>query len=191
MLWILFTIVGLVAFGFFPATAAMFGVVRRLIKDEESFKIFPTFWALFRTDFLKANGFGLVFLLIAYLFFFNLYFLEANSGKLQFLFPILIFIFISGIVTFLLFFPVYAHYNLKFFQTIKQSFLIAVTSPIEVIAIGVSAGVIYFIATLFPGIIPLFPGSLFAYVTTFICMRAFARIEQRRITKRIIPSMQK
>ncbi len=180
LLWILFTFVGLVAFGLFPATVAMFGVVRKLIKDEESFKIFPTFWTLFRTDFVKANGFGLAFLSIAYFLYFDFYFLQVNSDKLQFLFFILIFILISSIVTLLIFFPVYAHFNLRFFQYFKQSYLIAITSPIEVIAIGVLGGIIYLVATIFPGIIPLFTGSVFAYGATLISFRAFARIERRQ-----------
>ncbi|MHC8517238.1 YesL family protein [Sporosarcina sp. ITBMC105] len=180
ILWIVFTLIGLVAFGIFPATSSMFVVVRKLIKEEESFKIFPAFWNAFRADFLKVNGFGLLFLTISYFFFFDFYFLQQNSGKLQFLYPILIFILISGTVTFLFFFPVYAHFNLKFFQYIKQSFLIAITSPIEVILIGATAVGIYFITTFIPGIIPLFPGSVFAYVATLISFRAFARIETRK-----------
>lgn len=180
LLWIFFTLVGLIAFGFFPATAAMFAVVRKLIRDEEKFKILPTFWTLFRADFLKTNGFGLIFLVISYCFYFNFSFLQLNSGELQFLFPVLIFILISSIITLFFFFPVYVHFNLKFFQYLKQSFLIAITSPIEVITIGALAGSIYFVTTLFPGIIPLFTGSVFAYVATLISFRSFARIEKKK-----------
>ncbi|MBO0588117.1 DUF624 domain-containing protein [Sporosarcina sp. E16_8] len=179
LLWIFFTLVGLIAFGFFPATAAMFAVVRKLIRDEEKFKILPTFWTLFRTEFLKTNGFGLIFLVISYFFYFNFHFLQLNSGELQFIFPVLIFILISSIITLLFFFQVYVHFKLTFFQYIKQSFLIAITSPIEVIAIGALAGGIYFTATLFPGVIPLFTGSVFAYVATLISFRSFARIEKK------------
>lgn len=179
LLWIFFTLVGLIAFGIFPATAAMFAVVRKLIRDEEKFKVLPLFWTLFRRDFLKSNGFGLIFLVISYCFYYNFHFLQLNSGELQFLFPVLIFILISSIITLLFFFPVYVHFNLKFFQYLKQSFLIAITSPIEVISIGAVAGGIYFVATLFPGIIPLFPGSVFAYIATLISFRSFARIEKK------------
>ncbi|KAA0965481.1 DUF624 domain-containing protein [Sporosarcina sp. ANT_H38] len=180
LLWVFFTLVGLVAFGIFPATAAMFAVVRKLIRDEEKFKILPSFWALFRADFLKTNGFGLIFLVISYCFYFNFSFLQLNRGELQFLYPVLIFILISSIITLFFFFPVYVHFNLKFFQYLKQSFLIAITSPIEVITIGALAGSIYFVATLYPGIIPLFTGSVFAYVATLISFRSFARIEKKK-----------
>lgn len=183
LLWILFTVVGLGVFGVFPATSAMFVVVRKLIKNEDNIKIFSVFWASFRTNFLQANGFGLTFSFIAYFIYFDLYFLQLNSDKLQFLFPVIIFIMISGIVTLLFFFPVYTHFNLKFFQYFKQSFLIAITSPFEVLAIGASLGLIYFIATILPGIIPLFTGSIFAYVATLISFRAFTRIEKRQNIK--------
>lgn len=180
VLWILFSVIGLGIFGIFPATVAMFSVVRKLIKNEENIKIFPTYWTSFCFNFLQANGFGLIFLLIAYFFYFDFQFLQLNSGKLEFLYPVLVFILISSIVTLLFFFPVYTHFDLKFFQYFKQSFLIAITSPIEVIAIGAVAGVIFFITTILPGIIPLFTGSVFAYAATFISFRAFARIERRQ-----------
>ncbi|WP_318615594.1 YesL family protein [Sporosarcina sp. YIM B06819] len=180
VLWILFSAIGLGLFGIFPATAAMFIVVRKLINNEESIKIFPAYWTSFRSNFLQANGFGMIFLLIAYFFYFDFYFLQLNSGKLEFLYPVLIFILISGIVTLLFFFPVYAHFDLKFFQYFKQSLFISITSPIEVIAIGASAAIIFFVTTILPGIIPIFTGSVFAYAATFISIRAFARIERRQ-----------
>ena len=180
LLWILFTIVGLGVFGVFPATSALFTVVRKLIKDEDNIKIFSLFWVSYRTTFIQSNGFGLAFLLMAYFIYFDLYFLQSNSGSLQFLFPIIIFIMISTIITLLFLFPVFTHFNLKFFQYFKQSFLIAITSPFEVLAIGSLVGIIYFIATMLPGIIPLFTVSVFAYVTTLISFRAFTRIEKRQ-----------
>lgn len=64
VLWILFSSIGLIIFGIFPATAAMFSVVGKLIKNEESIKIFPAYWTSFRSYFLQANGFGLIFYLL-------------------------------------------------------------------------------------------------------------------------------
>lgn len=182
MLWILFSGIGLFIFGIFPSTVAMFSIAHKLIKNEENIKIFPTYWTSFRSNFLQANGFGLIFLLIAYFFYFDFYFLQLNSGKLEFLYPVLIFILISGIITLLFFFPVYSHFELKFFQYFKQSFFIAITSPIEVIAIAAVAAIIFFITTILPGIIPLFTGSVFAYAATYISFRAFARIQRRQST---------
>ncbi|WP_277585295.1 YesL family protein [Psychrobacillus antarcticus] len=180
ILWIVFSIVGLGVFGLFPATTAMFAITRKLIIGEKDFKIFPAFWKYFKQDFLKANGFGIFILITIYLLYFDFKFVE-QSNNFQFLIPILLFILISFIVTLIFLFPVYSHFKLRFFQYIKQSFLIAITSPIELIAIAASALVIYFVMTIFPGAIPLFSGSVFAYISTILSFKAFNKINKKKI----------
>ncbi|MGB5946593.1 YesL family protein [Paenisporosarcina sp.] len=180
VLWIFFTLVGLGIFGLSPSTTAMFGVVRKLIRKEVGIKIFPTFWSLFRQDFIKANGFGLILAAIAYFLYFDFTFIQLNNGRFDFLLPVIGFVLISCIATALFLFPVYAHFNLKFLHYIKQAFLIAITSPLEVLAIALLAGVTYFLLSLFPGAIPLFSGSVFAYFATIISIRAFRRIEDKK-----------
>ncbi|MBP1948445.1 YesL family protein [Virgibacillus litoralis] len=180
LLWILFTIGGLVIFGLFPATVAMFTVVRKWMRKESNFKIFPAFWTVFRTDFIKANGLGLLFITVGYILYYDFTFLQVNDGKLAYLLPVFIFILISYAVTLLFFFPVFVHFDLKFFQYIKQSFLVAITSPIETILSAVSIVLLYFAITLLPGIIPLFSGSLLAIAMTWTSFRAFRKIERRK-----------
>jgi uncharacterized membrane protein YesL len=75
---------------------------------------------------------------------------------------------------------VYAYFNLNFLHYFKQAFLIAITSPLEVLTIALMAGVTYFLLSLFPGAIPLFSGSVFAYLATIISNRAFRRIEEKK-----------
>ncbi len=180
ILWLLFTIVGLVIFGLFPATVAMFTIVRKWIRKENNVKIFSVFWIVFRTEFIKANGFGLLFILIGYILYYDFTFLQLNDGKLVYLLPVFIFILVSYAVTLLFFFPVFVHFDLRFFQYIKQSFLIAITSPIETLLIAVSIILIYFAITLLPGMIPLFSGSVIAVAITWTSFKAFRRIERRK-----------
>lgn len=180
ILWILFTVLGLGIFGLFPATVSMFAIVRKIIMGEENFKIFNTFWSTYRAEFMKTNGFAIIFYLVGYFLYYDLQFLQLNVGKFQFLYPVLILIFFTGLITLLFFFPVYVHFKLRFFQYLKQSFLIALTSPIEVITIALTGVSIYLVVSFFPGMIPLFPGSIFAYIVTKLCFRAFTRITKRQ-----------
>ncbi|SDN57589.1 Uncharacterized membrane protein YesL [Psychrobacillus sp. OK028] len=182
LLWILFSIVGLGIFGLFPATTAMYAITRKLIIGETNFKIFSVFWGYFRKDFLKANGFGVIIVITVYILYLDFMFV-IQKNDFQFLLPIFLFILIAFIVTLIFLFPVYTHFNLRFFHYIKQSFFIAITSPVELMAISASAIVIYFLLTLFPGAIPLFSGSVFAYISTFLSFRAFERIEKKKNTQ--------
>lgn len=180
LLWLLFTALGLVVFGVFPATAAMFTIIHKMIQQEEEIKIFKTFWHYFKKDFLILNSFALTFYAVAYFLYFDFSFLKLNSGKLVFLYPPLIFILISSAVTLFFFFPVFVHFKLTFFQYFKQAFLIAITSPAELFLMILSVISIYIAVTVLPGIIPLFTGSIFAYLSVLISFRAFDRIERKQ-----------
>lgn len=182
LLWIFFTILGLGILGLFPSTIALFGVIRMMVikEDQEPLKVFQSFWGIFRKDFWKANGFGLFFAFVCYFLIFDFQFVQLSNGQFNFLLPALFFILISSILTLLFFFPVYVHFELKHFQYIKQSFLIAITSPLELFGILASTLAMYFFLTFLPGAIPLFSGSLLAYAITVLSFRAFKRIEQKQ-----------
>ncbi|MFC4025064.1 YesL family protein [Oceanobacillus longus] len=180
ILWIVFTILGFVLFGLFPATSSMFTIVHKWFHKEHHLPIFHTFWVNYRSNFLKLNGFSFIFLIIGYILYYDFLFLQLNSGKLQFLFPIFVLISLAYVITLLFFFPVYVQFDLKFFQYIKQSFLVAVTSPLETLQIAIAIAALYFIVTFLPGIIPLFTGSVLAVAMTWISYRAFRKIRLRK-----------
>lgn len=193
LLWIMFTVLGLGILGLFPSTVALFGVIRLMIMKEgkEPFKVFQSFWRIFKKDFWKANSFGLFFAFICYFLIFDFQFVQVSNGQFNFLLPALFFILISSILTLLFFFPVYVHFELKYFQYIKQSFLIAITSPLELFGILASTLAMYFFLTFLPGAIPLFSGSLLAYAITVLSFRAFRRIEQKQKVQQEKPLVNK
>lgn len=180
VLWILFTLVGLVAFGIFPATGALFTVTKKLMDKEKNLKIFQTFWNAFRKDFFVLNGVFLFFLIIGYFFYFNVKFLSINEGKLQFLYPVLALIGTAYFISLLFFFPVFTHFKLRFWQYLKQTFLIAITSPKELILIVLTGAIILTVIYFLPGIIPLFLGSVFAYISTVLSHKAFEKVRLRK-----------
>lgn len=183
MIWILFTLVGLVMFGFFPATVSMFTVVRKWLKREEPLPIFHTFWHTYKKEFLKTNGFGLIFMVIGYVLYYDFTFIGLNSGQFTFLVPVLVLIFIAYVITLLFFFPVYVHFDLTFIKTLKQTLLIALTSPIEGIQILLACGLLYGAVNLLPGIVPFFTGSVLSMIVMWISLKAFEKIEKRKLNQ--------
>src|SRR5699024_1115589 len=67
ILWIAFTMAGLGILGFFPATAAMFAVIRKWGQGYDDIKVFPTFLETYKKEFKKANIVGYILFLIGYL----------------------------------------------------------------------------------------------------------------------------
>lgn len=79
----------------------------------------------------------------------------------------------------LFFFPVFVHYDLTFFQYMKQALFLAILSPLELIGMVVAGGLLIGFIVWIPGIIPLFTGSVMAFCVTFLVNRSFRRIAKK------------
>jgi len=178
VLWLLFSVVGLIIFGFFPATVAMFSIVRRSIL-KENVPIFHTFWTVYKREFIKSNLLGLILSIIAYIFYVDLIFLKSTSGLIQLLYaPMLVMSFIY-ILMLLYVFPVYVQYDIKVLQVIKNSFLIMVLYPFfTIIMIIVGLITTYFMFQI-PSSLIFFSGSLMAFIIMGCANLAFRKNEQK------------
>lgn len=164
VLWILFTLAGIIIIGFFPATVSMFAVVRKWILGETDLPIFKTFWKYYKIEFLKSNTIGYIILLIGFIFYVDLRMLYLSEGFIQILYyPILVITFIYLLLC-LNIFPIYVHYELKVLQVIKGSLKNIVINPLSTIVMIIASIISYAIFSNFPGLIPFFSGSILAYV---------------------------
>lgn len=184
VLWIFFTLVGLIALGFVPATVGMFTIVRKWIMGEEDIPIFKTFWQTYRTEFLKSNLLGLCFFLIGFILFFDLRFFQAQSGVfyLVLFYVSIVFSFVY-LISLLFFFPVIVHYELKGLRYIKQTFLIAISRPLGSIGMVIGLMIVYYAMALMPGLVPFFSASVLAYILMWIAFRIFSKLEETAIAK--------
>lgn len=181
LLWLGFSLLGLVAFGFFPATVAMFVVLRSWLRGEDDRPIFRTYWQAYRANFLTANGYGLIIALLGAIVYSNLIFMSLNESQSILFLHIPLYTFLIFVaLTLLYLFPVYAHYDLGFFQTIKQAFLIMVIQPIQtlVMIFGIVASVV--VMRFIPGLTFFFGGSFIALLITATCNHSFQTIEQKQ-----------
>lgn len=81
LLWIVSALFGLIVFGVFPATVAMFTVIRNLlIKDATGKQIFKTFIFTYKREFLKSNAIGIIITAIGYLLYLDFLFVRNLMG---------------------------------------------------------------------------------------------------------------
>ncbi|MED1602752.1 YesL family protein [Alkalihalophilus marmarensis] len=186
LLWILFTLAGGIILGLFPATVAMFSLVRQWLTGNSDQPVFSSFWQYYKNEFLKSNRLGIVVYLLSAVFLFNLFFLQANIGEL-FIWtsaPLL-----AGLLLFVIWlfylFPTYVHYNLKVSQLFKNSFLTMLVSPLHTLIIFISLGASYFIYTVIPALGLVFGASFYSFITLWIVMHAFSRIQQKQSMNKI------
>lgn len=186
LLWIAFTILGLGIFGLFPATVAMFTLIRQWIMGNTDDPIFPTFWRTYKREFLKSNLFGLFYYFIAILFYVNLQYIEFNQGGFHDIIKIPLYIVMLAIsFTALYVIPTFVHYELRFFEVFKNAFLYMILHPLHNIAMVIGSAVVIYVMYLFPGTLFFFGASLVAYIIMGTCYHAFQKIEAKKeaITK--------
>jgi uncharacterized membrane protein YesL len=160
----------------FPATAAMFGVVRDWIRDIDSEVVMP-FVRHFRANFTQSLLLGFVWLVVGGVLFIDFVVVGGLEAWLKVpAFLLLALVTLCAVLTSLYVFPVMVNYEGRWLSVIKNSFLIALAQPgttilcLIVVALALAA-VYYVVATV------LIAGSGTAYVLYLLCKRAFDRIE--------------
>lgn len=181
LLWIVFTVLGLGIFGIFPSTAAMFSVVRKWVMGVEDAPVFKTFWQTYKTEFVKVNGLGLIFVAIGWLLYVDYHFFtigdSIGSSILKIVTILIAYFFIT---TAIYFFPIFVHFQYRFFDYIKFSFLFSLTSPLKTAGLFIITFIIYFILMKVPALFLFFSGSIISYIWMWYIFRTIASIHSSK-----------
>lgn len=184
LLWMLFSLIGLLFFGIFPATVAMFAVIRKWLLGQSDIAIFPYFWKIYKQEFLKSNLMGLVVAFFAMILYVDLLFMQTNSNLTLVLLHVPLYLFIfSCVLTLLYLFPVYVHYDTKFVQTFKNAFLTMIIHPLHNLAMVSGIALTCFALSYIPGLAFFFGSSFIAYMIMGTCYDAFKKIEDKKKDK--------
>ena len=179
LLWMMFTLMGLIIFGFMPATVAMFAVTRKWVTGSDDFPIFKTFWQNYKEEIVKSNLFGLFFVFIGYILYVNFMIVSDQVMWMTIVRYILLVASILYIVTVLMFFPVYVHLQLKGAEYIKTALLLGIAYPQYTVIMVVGIVGIQYIMMFLPGLIPFFTASLISYLLTKIVQVVFKVVERK------------
>ncbi|MGP4039595.1 YesL family protein [Gracilibacillus sp. D59] len=178
LLWLLFTLIGGVIFGFGPSTAAMFAIVRKWILGHDDIPVFKTFWHLFKEEFVRANILSSILIVVGYILFLDLRFFLMQDG---FIFRILSFVIILlsfiYVITAMYVFPVFVHYNLKLAQYLGNACLIAIATPFVTILMIMSLVSVYLLLVYVPGLIPFFGGSCISFCLMWLAYLSIRKVE--------------
>ncbi|PFO06266.1 hypothetical protein COJ85_08000 [Bacillus sp. AFS076308] len=178
LLWIVFSILGLVVFGFFPATIAMFVIVRKMLMGDFDIPVFKTFWESYKKDFIKGNLLGLVLLVLGYFLYVDVHLLKNTSGLINLMYYPALLICIGFVLTVFYAFPTFVHYDVKVHQVLKSSFIIMLMNPLSTILMAMGGIAIYLLMTTVPGLIPIFSGSTTAVIIMWSSFFAFSKIQR-------------
>lgn len=181
LLWLLFTMAGLIVFGFMPATVSLFTIVRKWQMKETEVPVWDTFLSIYKKEFTKSNLLGFILVICAGFILLDLHFVNGLEGVLQLLFFVLLLI-ISALyfITLMYLFPVYVHYDLRVTEYIKNSCILGILNLHLTLLIAASAGSIIFLLLYSPAFIPFFSAVSITWILMYGGMYSFRKIEARQ-----------
>lgn len=173
-LWIGFTILGLGVLGIFPATSAVFSMIRKWFMGNENIKTASEFIYFYKKDFLKSNLLGYVFVILITILWVDYRWVSSNVNLGMFaLSYVMLFLLGFALLSLCVLLPIYAHYQLSIVQYIKNAIFFPLANFLTMVALGLSLFVIQFIFSQIPGIL-LFMGISFpAFITMKIIFPVF------------------
>ncbi len=180
LLWIAFSLLGIVFVGLFPATVSMLYVLRKLLENDE-IKIFELYKKVYKQEFKKANIIGWLLTLFGSIIVIDLLFIFNNEGLI---FTILLFVLFLLLLTYLsisfYIFPIVSYYQLSVLNDVKYAFVFSVSFPHYTILILISYLFIIALFITFPLLIPLFFGSGFGMALVIISNKAIKKVNRIR-----------
>ncbi|WP_066195780.1 YesL family protein [Gracilibacillus timonensis] len=146
----------------FPATTAMFAIVRKWVMGDE-INILSSFWRYYREEYKKSILGGFVFVFIWTLLAINCYFyLNTNENGLFLAFFILL-TFILFVIS-LQFFSIIVHAQTTLFTALKNAMFFTLGNPILTIELSLISGLFIYISLKeFTFLIPFFTGAIISY----------------------------
>lgn len=177
------SIAGLVFFGaagwlfatllFFPATAAVFSVIREWIVEEDFSSIIKTYFSHLRTEYKMNAKTGGVFALVWLLWYYGYFYFYTEQNSAVFLFLVI------GIGLFIYtvnFLSISSHYRMSAAAKAKNAFFLSAGRPLTGVFIAASSGVLLWLSmTQLLWLFPLLTCSMIA----FLSFSAFYREAQK------------
>ncbi|UOE93581.1 DUF624 domain-containing protein [Alkalihalobacillus sp. LMS39] len=180
LLWILFSVLGGIIFGFMPATAAMFAVMRKWLLGEREKSLFPQFFSYYKKDFLKLNGLGLILLLIGSVLYVNFSFLITIDSVLSFILLIgIVILSFLYVVVVIHFFPIFVHFQMPLFQYLNMALTIGLFQPFRTLSYILTTFILIYLLLSFPGALPFLSGSILAFIVMSSSLTSFKKMEQK------------
>lgn len=184
ILWFIFTFLGFIIFGFFPATVALLATTRQFIKKNNP-PILRTFWHYYKKDFIESNKIGLILSLIGILFY--MHFVISSSLQVDIAKPFLYTSYLLNSMLLLIACHIFASF-VEYHQPIKQhitnGLFIFIYSPLSNFIIIFGLLTVYFIVKLISGVGFFFSAVLVALVILSSSHFSFKRLE-RNIEKKL------
>ncbi|WP_067842600.1 YesL family protein [Amphibacillus sediminis] len=184
LLWLLFTLIGLVILGLGPATVSAFIVIRRMLHGQQNQTIWNSFTSAYRENFWLANGLiaviGSVYLFV--LIDFGLIRILPDHPVLDYLVsPVLMILIcvwtaLSGYTL-----ALFSQYKLRFWSYFSDSFWLIALFPFSSIGMIFALFTVTWLLTVIPAMLPFYLVSIPILMIQWVAKRSFNRLEGKKL----------
>jgi uncharacterized membrane protein YesL len=140
----------LAPFTVFPASAALFTVVRKWVMGNTDVGTFRTFFQGYKENYLKSMLGGVIYTLMFVIMYVDVtvYMTQMPNFRIVGILMLVLMIILS--VSMFNFFSIVVHYQMSFKQVMTNSILLTIARPIRVFSTLIAAGVLAYIGLRYP-----------------------------------------
>lgn len=183
LLWLAATLGGAVVVGFFPATAAVFAVLRRWMTDPDSREesTAAAFWRLARPEVLRANALGYGAAAVVALLALDLWLARTHGGPLAgplFAASVAATALVAATLVQLPF--VYVHLEAPALALVRTAWWYALSRPVDTLVILAAWVAASYAMGRYPGLTVFFGTTAVAALTVRLGLRGFAAAQARQ-----------
>lgn len=181
ILAVIFTLLGIVVLGLFPALFSIFSLSRKISKGEE-IRIMKDFRKAYFRDFLSSNILGYTLVIIGSILYIN-YKAILNSADTVFFGTIVAFYILTilYVVILIWLFPLYAEYQNTIFEYLKNSLIIGLVNIHYTLLILLILFFLLYISLKIPSLFLFFTFSLGIIIWYSIANKVFEKINSKEI----------
>ncbi|WP_187254560.1 YesL family protein [Alkalicoccus halolimnae] len=179
VVWIGFSVAGLVVFGLFPATYALFVTARQWVRSGNEVPVVKPFLTIYKANFIRSNVCGWLLLSAGALLYMNYQVISQSEGAVPF--PVVVaFLFVVSLYLLVLVtvVPVSVHFQE---QGVMQTLASTLRFIFGRLHIALLFGVILwggiYLSLAFPAVIVFFSGSVLAYMLMWFFDRSMEKIQ--------------
>ncbi|WP_375102547.1 YesL family protein [Paenibacillus sp. RS8] len=156
----------LAPFTVFPASAALFTVVRKWVMGNTDVGTFRTYFQGYKENYLKSMLGGIIYTLMFVIMYVDVtvYMTQMTNFRIVGILMLVLMIILS--VSMFNFFSIVVHYQMSFKQVMTNSILLTIARPIRVFSTLIAAGVLAYIGLRYPALYII-------CIPTLIAMAAF------------------
>ena len=173
-LWMGFALLGLGLFGIFPATNALFSVLRKYLLNKKDVKLASDFYHFYRKDFLKSNALGFILSVIAAVIWIDFrYFMSMTNFGISIVGNVMLVLLVFVLLALCVVFPIFSHYEMSLGQYIKNALLYPFTHLLTMLLLVISIILFDLIVYQVPGFLPFIGISFPCFIMMKILLAKF------------------